>query len=322
MALPIDAHDAFFRASMQNDIVAQEFFQYHLPASIRNALDLKFSRLESSSYITDALKETFSDLVFTCRYKNDVTKTKARIALLVEHQSTADRLMPFRVFHYLFNLLYRLSKEDSDDQPKDKLPAVYALVFYHGKQTPYPYSMNLLSCFDDPLGIMNKMFENDVALIDVNQVTDDELERQQLIGTVTSALKYSRVKDIAPHLLRLMKKINSMDLNHPLAVNSIKTLLANYMLGVGKIANVEQFVKDVWQLPEPIRGELMTAAEQLEAIGEKKGLKKGLEKGREEGREEVAINLLKEGTEPQFVARISGLELDVVLKLQAPLAKS
>ena len=159
--LPLpDAHDSFFRSAMQNKVVAEEFFQYNLPQPIRDALDLKSSRLESSSYITDALKKTFSDLVFTCDYKKDVGNGALRIALLVEHQSKAERLLPFRVFHYLFNMLYLLLKKDSGQQLKDKVPAVYALVFYHGKQTPYPYSMNLMDCFDDPLGIMHKMFEN------------------------------------------------------------------------------------------------------------------------------------------------------------------
>ena len=317
MAGPIKAHDSFFRAAMQNTVVAQEFFQYNLPPPVRDALDLSTARLKSSSYITDDLKETFSDLVYTCDYKKEVSDGEVRISLLVEHQSTAERLMPFRVFHYLFNLLYLLLKEDSDDKAKEKLPAVYALVFYHGEQTPYPFSMNLADCFDDPLGIMNKMFENDVKLIDVNQITDDELAQQRLIGIVTSALKYIRVKDIAPHLLRLMEKLNSIDLSHPLAVNSIKALLANYMLSVGKLADVEQFIKDARQLPEPTRGEIMTAAEQLQAMGEERGMEKGLEKGREE----VAMNLLKEGLDPRFVARNAKLELAVIVKLKAQLEK-
>lgn len=59
----------------------------------------------------------------------------------------------------------------------------------------------------------------------------------------------------------------------------------------------------------------MTAAEKLEALGEERGL----EKGREEGREEVAINSLKEGVDPQFVARITGLELAVIQRLKAEL---
>ena len=45
----------------------------------------------------------------------------------------------------------------------------------------------------------------------------------------------------------------------------------------------------------------MTAAEKLQAMGEEKG------------REQVAINSLKEGVNPQFVARITGLELTAIV---------
>ena len=51
----------------------------------------------------------------------------------------------------------------------------------------------------------------------------------------------------------------------------------------------------------------MTAAEQLH------------ERGREHGLELAAINLLKEGSDPRFVAKITNIELAVVIKLKAQL---
>jgi predicted transposase YdaD len=80
----------------------------------------------------------------------------------------------------MFNMIYTLLKAREKEQRKDKLPVVYALVFYHVKPTPYPYSMSLADCFDDPLGIMSNMFNTPVPLIDVNQASDDELKQQQL----------------------------------------------------------------------------------------------------------------------------------------------
>ena len=44
---------------------------------------------------------------------------------------------------------------------------------------------------------------------------------------------------------------------------------------VGNVINVKQLIQDIEQLPEPIRGEFMTAAEKLQAMGEQRGLKKG-----------------------------------------------
>ena len=56
-------------------------------------------------------------------------------------------------------------------------------------------------------------------------------------------------------------------------------------------------------------------------MGEKKSHKEGLEEVLEKGLEKVAINALKEGVDPQFVARITGLELAVIFKLKARLEK-
>ncbi|MBT2772144.1 hypothetical protein J7J47_07855 [Halomonas sp. ISL-60] len=52
----------------------------------------------------------------------------------------------------------------------------------------------------------------------------------------------------------------------------------------------------------------MTIATQLEARGEAKG--------KIEGKIETARNLLKEGADPQFVAKVTGLTLEDVKRLQ------
>jgi hypothetical protein len=150
------------------------------------------------------------------------------------------------------------------------------------------------------------MFDKQVPLIDVNMVTDDELERQQLLGIMAGALKHSRDRDIKRYLIRLMENLNTMDLSDDLALQFIRTVF-NYLLGTGNATNVEQFIQEGWRLREPIRGEMMTIAEQLQAMGEEKA------------REEIALRSLREGADPRFVERITGLELSVILKLKKAL---
>ncbi|MFT5162000.1 MAG: putative transposase/invertase (TIGR01784 family) [Alteromonadaceae bacterium] len=322
MADPINPHDKFFRSSMQHAAIAQAFFRHYLPTSLRDGLDFDSIKLENSTFISDDLQETISDLVFNCRYSGDETNREAKVVLLVEHQSTPDQFMAFRVFHYLFNMLYSLLKQRTKAQTKDKLPAAYALVFYHGKPSPYPYSMDLADCFDDPLNIMHNMFKEPVHLIDVNQFEDDQLKQQQLLGIMSGALKYSRARDIGPHMIWLLQGDNSIDLSDPLTLKFVKTFF-NYMVGVGNIADIELFIKNAQQLPEPVRGEVMTAAEKLRAMGAEEGRQAGHQEGRqkglEEGKQEIAINLLKEKVDPLFIARITGFELTVILALKEQL---
>lgn len=55
--------------------------------------------------------------------------------------------------------------------------------------------------------------------------------------------------------------------------------------------------------------------------GLEKGLKKGLKKGREEREHEIARNFLLDGSKPELVAKNTGLDLDIVKKIQASLTQ-
>ena len=72
--------------------------------------------------------------------------------------------------------------------------------------------------------------------------------------------------------------------------------------------DLDHLVEESHRLPQPIGDTFMTIAEQLEARGKAEGEIEGIKK--------TALNLLKEGTDPQFVAKVTGLSLDDVKRLQ------
>lgn len=267
------------------------------------AINTDAIKLENSSFIDKKLQETISDLVFTCRYAEH--NSKAKVILLVEHQSSPDKFMPFRVYHYLFNLLYREIKAKTK-----KLPAVYMLVYYHGEQTPYPYSMNLADCFDDPCNIMTDILKGDVPLVDLNQENDSELTQQKLMGIMAIALKHYRNKDSKRYLNLLKEAVNSIDINDKQTLDLV-VMVFHYVLSVGNTKDIAKFVEQSHELPEPMRGEIMTIAEQLEARGEARGLKTG--------QNQVIMSLLKNGADPKYVASMAEVELSEVLKLKTQL---
>jgi predicted transposase/invertase (TIGR01784 family) len=73
------------------------------------------------------------------------------------------------------------------------------------------------------------------------------------------------------------------------------------------------------RVSEPVRRTLMTIAEQIELAGVEKGIKKGMEKGRkkgiEEGIEKTALNMLKLGSDREFVCKVTGLSAEEVNQL-------
>ena len=146
-------------------------------------MDLDALQLQKTSFITDQLKEYFSDLVYQCPFleqhhsddsdaPND-RNNNAKIILLVEHQSTRDQFMPFRIFHYIFNLLnIELSQLLKTKQSSHRsLQPFYAFILYNGKQSIDNLPTSLLECFDDQYGIVKKMLTEPLKVVDVNQLT-------------------------------------------------------------------------------------------------------------------------------------------------------
>lgn len=77
-------------------------------------------------------------------------------------------------------------------------------------------------------------------------------------------------------------------------------------------------------LPEDERSDIMaTTAERLLEKGIKQGIEKGIEKGIKKGRKEgvekgvitTAVNMLKEGSEVEFISRVTGLPIEKIIEL-------
>lgn len=283
---------------MENQAVARGFMQHYLPKDIRQALDLDSLALEHDSFIDSSLQEAISDLVFSCKLAGQ----PAYLAMLIEHQSRPDPHMPVRIGHYLFSLLVKQLKQ----HPSEPLPPVYAMVFYHGQQTPYPFSLKLADCFNDPLGLMKNLFQKPLPLVDINQLDDAELKQQKWIGIVTRALKKIRQDDLGPDLLEWLEDCAKLTNHDPQWSFFVRSLIY-YAMNTGSVADQEQLLEESRRLPKPIGDLFMTIAEQLEARGEAKGEAKG--------RKATAVNLLNEGAEPEFVARVTGLTVEEVKAL-------
>ena len=204
-------------------------------------------------------------------------------------------------------------------------------MFYHGKTTPYPYSLSLQDCFDDPLNLMSEFFYQDIALVDVNQLSDEALKQQEWIGPVTRALKHIRQQEMAPHALDILAS-----LHWPISQYEGKELLSlvlNYMFNEGNIKDIDSFMKSSSeQLSGPIRREMMTFAEQMEERGIQKGMQQGKQegilegeakgkqegkaKGIEQGKQDIALRMLNEGVELAFIAKVTDLSLADLKRLQ------
>ncbi len=94
----VNKHDELCKKFLTDISVAKDFLQLHLREDIKTKCDFQTLTIEDGSYIDNDLRKRMSDIV----YKMDLLdKTNcAYIYLMVEHQSSDDRLMPIRILRY------------------------------------------------------------------------------------------------------------------------------------------------------------------------------------------------------------------------------
>ena len=177
-------HDRFFRASMGNLRVALQFIEKHIPSHIAAKIDKDSLQLMPGNFIED-LQEWKTDLL----YKVTFDGAPGYIYLLVEHQRKADRLMPLRMLEYTIKII-RTHLKESGNSP---LPLVYPCVFYNGSE-PYSHTTDLFELFQDP-GFTREIFLKPFQLIDLTQLSDDDLKKESLLGIMEMLLKYAFARD-------------------------------------------------------------------------------------------------------------------------------
>ena len=296
-------HDRVFRGSMSDMKVARPFIEFYMLNEVTQDLDLSTLKLLPTSNINSRLDESISDLVYSCKYKDDSAtngKSEVRIIILVEHQSTPDKFMPVRVYDYIFGLWINELKANNKIE---LLPACHALVFYHGEQTPYPYTMDLTDCIDDPKDRMQSFWQNTVQLVEVEDYSDEQLLAQKLDGVLSLALKHSREADLTDIVYLITKRLSNIDAFEHIELEFIKRLMFYLWRTQGKI-DKEQLTVKLDELNQPIGGEVMTFVEQLREEGQ--------EVGRFNEKIDMAINCLKEGASFDFIAKVTGLPIEKV----------
>ncbi|WP_155488769.1 Rpn family recombination-promoting nuclease/putative transposase, partial [Yersinia mollaretii] len=126
-------HDALFKNFMTQPATACDLLEFHLPPELRQLCDLSSLRLESGSFIENNLRACYSDVLYSLK----TTAGDGYVYALIEHQSSPDKHMAFRLMRYAIAAM-----QSHLEAGHDKLPLVIPILFYHGMVTPYPHPMS------------------------------------------------------------------------------------------------------------------------------------------------------------------------------------
>ncbi|MFZ4831687.1 Rpn family recombination-promoting nuclease/putative transposase [Rouxiella sp. Mn2063] len=286
-------HDATFRQFLTQPNIARDFMDIHLPAELRAICDLGTLKLESGSFVEDDLRQYFSDVLYSLKTTGG---NDGYVHVLIEHQSTSDKHMAFRLLRYAVAAMQRHLEAGHK-----KLPLVIPILFYTGKRSPYPYSTRWLDEFSDP-ALASNLYNRDFPLVDVTVIPDDEIATHRSMAALTLLQKHIHQRDLAVLLDRLASILLAGYLSSSQVVS-----LVHYIAQTGEVSDAEAFVRELAQRVPTSGDALMTIAQQLEQKGLEKGIQLGIEQGRNAGKLEVARIMLQNGIDLDSVMKMTGL---------------
>lgn len=302
-------HDAIFRQFLMQPNIARDFMEIHLPAELRAICDLSTLQLDSGSFVEEKLRPYYSDVL----YKLSTTAGDGYIHVLIEHQSTPDKHMGFRLMRYALAAMQR-----HIDKGGKKLPLVIPVLFYAGKRSPYPYSTNWLKEFADP-DFAARLYTGELPLVDITIIPDDEIMEHRSMAALTLLQKHIRQRDLAEQLDSLTSVLLAGYLSSSQVIS-----LVHYIVKAGETSDAKAFVHELARRVPEYEDELMTIAKQLEKLGVDKGIqlgveigiKEGLKEGEKKGKMEVARTMLENGIDTHTVMKMTSLSESDLSQLQ------
>lgn len=296
-------HDAVFKKFLGHPDTARDFLDTYLPASLHELCDLDTLKLEPGSFIEEDLRASYSDVLWSLKTRTG----KGYIYALIEHQSSSDVHMAFRMMRYAIAAM-----QNHLDAGHKTLPLVVPILFYHGVDSPYPYSLCWLDEFDDP-ETARKLYGSAFPLVDITALSDDEIMQHRRMALLELVQKHIRERDLmvlVDNLVALLVKGYAND-------SQVETLF-NYLMQSGSAPRFEAFIREVALRVPQHKERLMTIAECLRESGRRtghySGLQEGLQKGKIEGKQDEALRIahamLEKGIDRELVLIITGLSSD------------
>lgn len=300
-------HDAVFKKIMSYPEMARDFLDIHLPVALREICDMQTLKLESTSFIEQDLRAYYSDVLWSLKTREG----QGYIYCVIEHQSTAVQHMAFRLMRYA-----TAAMQHHLDAGHKTLPLVIPMLFYHGQQSPYPWSLNWLDEFDNPQ-LARQLYSEAFPLVDITVIPDDEIAQHQGIALLELMQKHIRDRDLMGLVDRLVSLLVTSTAND----SQLQTLF-NYLLRYGNVSHVSAFIHEVAERSPHHKERLMTIAERLRQEGHHHGLQEGIQQGLAQGvrkgtQEEalrIARMMLENGIDRDLIRLITGLLPDDVTK--------
>ena len=304
-------HDGMVKSILKDEKELSNFINKFITTELElRPIDLvKFT----NSYITKKYKSKEADLVYKLKNQD--------IFFLIEHQSTVDNSMPYRMLNYCIDIMYEWCKSKKLEQIEE-YPLIVPIVIYTGDR-----KWNVTQDFSDKQ-ISTAIFENykinfNYNLIDINKISVEILlEQNSMFGYGMIIEKAKNKKDLLEKIDLIIKNCNDEKQLEELK-NIILYALDNSLNNIEQeeiIEKIEMKVGDKTMstlidrltaenrriLNQGIKKGMETGIKTGIKTGMKTGMKTGIKTGIETQRNDVVKRMLAMKFKDNIILEVSG----------------
>ncbi len=293
-------HDSFVKRCLSNIDVAKDLLKVYLKPDTVQKINWDTLRITNKSFVKPDLNQHHSDVVYKCKLVND---KDAYLYALIEHQSTPDPMMAFRLLQYNVSLM-----EQHLQQGHKQLPIIINLCIYAGDQSPYPYSRSIYDCFELPDLAKEKMFQP-FQLADLTVLSEEELRQHGQADLLELLLKQGAMRDF----------LNWIKANKSLMVKLLEPFYEYsgimYILGSDEKNDPRKVLEAIIEALPDKEDIIMNAAQRLREEGMQQGMQQGIQQGIQENKLATAKNMLKKSFDLSIIQEVTGLNIEQIKKL-------
>jgi len=270
--------------------------------------DIDFSKLQKlgTTYILQEYEKRETDLILKLNIKGQ----EAYLYILIELQSNPDKFIALRVLEYLVGFYQDLLKQKEKDDLPDKLPPVFPIVLYTGKD-PFNCAVSIEELIDKPYKRLMKYVPRfEYYKIAINEVTEGKygelIELENIAAACFNVVRAKTKKQMKEALYKLPEIVRKYG-------EYLRRALDIWLKGFLKKKGV-----DIEKITLTGGKEMIDEViDQIYEEGKEKGIVEGIEKGKEQGKLEMAKEFYKLGFSIEKLAEITKIAPEELKKVLA-----
>ena len=289
--------DSFFKELFKNKEIARQFALEFLPKIYKIPFkgEVKDIIVEDTSFSNTSLSEKESDVLLKLVFQDH----EAFVYILIEHQSTVDYLMPYRLLVYMTRIWERYVKEKGKEAKRKgfKLPPIVPVVFYDGLKK-WTAKRNFKE-----MVMLKEQYEKLIPSFEYLLIDTKELPREVLKG-LNNAIGFIIMidtpsdEDVKEFIRRLKNVYLQLPKKHREIVDMYMKSIALMISKTAGIKVEENTFKGGGEkmftiLEHRIKKDIERARKEGEKVGKMVGLKEGEKKGLIKGKRALLLKQLQ-----------------------------